>query len=340
MITSDSRFIDWSEHGGCLRKIDGLRLDALIENLDLAKPWADAAEFDAPGGGMAATVDIVLPMIDDPALFGEIVVAHVLSDLYAVGSTPVAGVNILGVPENIPVTDDALQEMLGAAAKCVREAGAVLLGGHSIENQQLFFGMTALGVSGRSPMGHTGAMVGDRIVLTKPLGTSVATLHWKVNKAPVEDFDDVVAGMRELNADAASLLMSAGVRACTDITGYGLAGHLHNLLVGSQVSARLNVSALPRYPSTDRIPPDNGGTRLLHANEDYVRGYCEFAVDADPTARLYIFDAQVSGGLIAAVPEEKLDRLQRAASDAGHPVWDVGVIADGPAGEVVLTAHA
>jgi selenide,water dikinase len=335
MIKSDARFIDWSEHGGCSRKIDGLRLDALIENLDLARPWADAAEVDALQGALAATVDIVLPMIDDPALFGEIVVVHVLSDLYAVGAKPIAGLNVLGVPEGIPVADESLQEMLGGAARRLRQAGATLLGGHSIENEQLFFGLTALGESAQAPMGHTGAHIGDRLVLTKPLGTSVATLHWKINNAAVDEFGDVVAGMRESNAAASEMLRAAHVQACTDVTGYGLAGHLHNLLVGSGVAAQVNLADLPRYRSTtDRVPTDGDGTRLLHANEDYVTGFCELPTAIDPAMRLYLFDAQVSGGLVAAVPEADLGTLRRAADGAGQPIWDIGVISDGRAGEI------
>lgn len=186
-------------------------------------------------------------------------------------------------------------------------------------------------------MGHAGAHIGDRLVLTKPLGTSVATLHWKINNAAVEDFGDVVAGMRESNATASDLLRAAQVQACTDVTGYGLAGHLHNLLVGSGVAARISLNDLPRYRSTtDRIPTDSEGTRLLHANEDYVTGYCELPTVMDPAMRLYLFDAQVSGGLVAAVPEADLDALQRAADDAGQSLWNIGVITDGRAGEIAV----
>jgi selenide,water dikinase len=335
-VTS-GRFIELATHGGCSRKVNAIRLEGLLEELELEQGWADAALIEIGGSTLATTVDIVLPMIDDPATFGEIVVAHVLSDLYATGATPVFGVNVLGAPEKL-VHDASIREMLTSAKRSLERAGAKLLGGHSIESKELFFGLSATGWLRETAFTHDGARVGDQLVLTKPLGTSIASWAWRKNRAPLTAHADVVAGMRELNATAGDLLAEAGAHACTDVSGFGLAGHLHNLLAASDVSARVFVDALPRYESTRHAATAGcTGSRLLHLNEDYVLGKVTWP-DGDPshTTKLYVYDAQVSGGLLAAVAEEAIGGLLSRAAEERTPMFVIGRFEAGDRGRMLF----
>jgi selenide, water dikinase len=325
-----TRFIDLAQHGGCSRKVDGLRLEQLLNPTQPGGVWLDAGCLVVSNTTFAATVDVVLPMIDDPALFGKIVVAHVLSDIYAAGAEPLFAMNILGLPGDGPSDDAPIREMLASAADMISSCGAVLLGGHSIENRELLFGLSAAGRVVDRPLSPRGANAGDVIVVTKPLGTGIATILWKDEKARIEDFRDVVDGMTSTNARAARLLSVAGATSCTDVTGYGLMGHLHNMLRASGRGAQIDVSSLPTYPSTERWVDDGvRGTRLLEANEDFVLGVIEMqdGEEISHRQRLLLFDAQVSGGLLATVPAANMDRLNIVAEELGQPYWSVGEVA-------------
>lgn len=336
---SRDRFIDLARHGGCSKKLNALRLGELLNGLGLEDPWADAPTITAGTEVLASTVDVVLPMIDDPGVFGEIVVAHVLSDLYAIGAQPLFAMNILGVPPDSPAADGPVREMLESAASRLRAAGAQLLGGHSIESDELFYGMAAIGRAPAHPRSQAGARPGDQLVITKPLGTSVATMAWRAHVGRGHEFRDVAEGMRALNRTASAVLSEIGATACTDVTGFGFAGHLHNLLRASGVAAIVGMGRLPRYASTVSAASSAEGTRLLDSNEDYVLASVEWqgTTTPDRDARLYVFDAQVSGGLLATVPEQRVADLQALAEANGQAMWVVGQIEPGPAGQVVFS---
>ncbi len=336
--TQPERFIDFSDHGGCSRKVNGIRLAELLAPLGLSQPWADAGTVDIAGMKIAASVDVVLPMINDPGLFGRIVVAHVLSDLYACSAEPLFALNVLALPPGNPVGDDAVREMLTEAAAMLGDSGVALLGGHTIENDQLMFGLAAAGRTVGAGLSPKGARSGDALVLTKPLGTSIASMLWQTRSYEISAFQDVVDGMLTTNACAAQLLRRVRARACTDVTGFGFLGHLHNLLVASGVAARVNVGDVPRYPSTVAVAGElEGGTRLLDFNEDFVMGAVHWTnAHNAPTTRAYLYDAQVSGGLLAAVPTERLNDLAAEAAVLGQAFWVVGEVRDGPAGHIQL----
>jgi selenide,water dikinase len=335
------RFIDLAIHGGCSRKVGGIRLEELLKPLGGDGLWADAGLVEIDGLQLASTVDVVLPMIDDPTLFGQIVIAHVLSDIYAASAEPLFAVNVLGLPAGSPANDEPVREMLASAASALRACGAVLLGGHSIEHAELLYGLAATGRVVGAPLSPAGAQVGDVLVLTKPLGTSVATTVWKDDRAAITEFSDVVEGMTRTNSAAAELMRRAKARACTDVTGFGFLGHLHNLLRGSGVAARVDCRAVPRYESTIRwAATKERGTRLLEANEDFVFAHVhiENSTAGEETGRLFLYDAQVSGGLLGAVPPQSLALLARAAEELEQPYWQVGVIQEGVAGDIVLSS--
>jgi selenide, water dikinase len=336
------RFIDLAIHGGCSRKLDGIRLEELLKPLGGDGIWPDAGLVEIDGLQFVSTVDVVLPMIDDPTLFGQIVIAHALSDVYAASAEPLFAVNVLGLPAGAPGHDDPVREMLASAASALRACGAVLLGGHSIEHAELLYGLAATGRVVGTPLSPAGAQVGDVLVLTKPLGTSVATAVWKDDRAAITEFSDVVTGMTQTNRAAAELMRRAQARACTDVTGFGFLGHLHNLLRGSGVAARVDRDAIPRYESTIRwAATKENGTRLLEANEDFVFAHVHYDGSAarDGADRLFLYDAQVSGGLLGAIPSERSALLATAAEELEQPYWQVGVIQEGAAGDIILSSR-
>jgi selenide,water dikinase len=338
-----NRFIDLAQHGGCSRKVDGLRLEQLLNPTQPAGVWLDAGSVVVSNTTFTATVDVVLPMIDDPALFGKIVVAHVLSDIYAAGAEPIFAMNILGLPGDGPSDDPPIREMLASAADMISSCGAMLLGGHSIENRELLFGLSATGKVVDRSLSPRGANPGDVVVVTKPLGTGIATILWKDNKARIQDFEDVVDGMTNTNERAARVLSAAGATSCTDVTGYGLMGHLHNMLRASKRGAEIDVSALPAYLSIEEWIDDQvRGTRLLEANEDFVLGVIEMqdGNEISHLQRLLLFDAQVSGGLLATIPPGNMDRLNTVANELNQRYWEVGVITAPHTGRIRLRGLA
>jgi selenium donor protein len=337
-MSTTARFIDWADHSGCSQKVDGLRLESLLEGLPITEPWADAATFSTDGAVFAGSTDVVLPMINDPGLFGEIVVAHVLSDLYAIGAEPVAGLNLLAVPEYAWVDSEMLREMLSRAARKLQSENGALLGGHTIENEQLLYGLAVVGRVGQHSLGLGGCEVGDHLMLTKPLGTSIATAAWKYGGADISSHQDVVDGQLQTNRLASKLLVSFRANACTDVTGYGFAGHLHNLLRVSGVAARVRLLDLPKYASTEAVAGSiDRGSRLLEGNEDFLLGQIEWPTSAPSAAmRAYVLDSQVSGGLLAAVPSHRVTPLLAQAREEGQVMWDVGVVTPGSAGAITF----
>ena len=335
--TGTARFIDFALHGGCSRKVGGLRLAELLRPLGIAEPWDDAETFDTGDTRLASSIDVVLPMIDDPALFGRIVVNHVLSDLYAVGARPLFGLNFIGIPPGSPAGDARIREMLASGQSALRDARVALTGGHSIESDELYYGMAVVGDVDGGGLFTGVPEHGDLVVLTKPLGTSVATVSWKTEGRAISDFQDVVDGMLTSNAKASSALAAAGAHACTDVTGFGLAGHLSNLLRRGGVGADVYLDELPVYESTLAVAAKSRGTRLLEANEDLLLGKVD-----DPesvlslSTRLYLYDAQVSGGLLAAVRPSDEEALRREAKLLKQEMWIVGKVREGRSGHLRL----
>lgn len=347
--TRSGRFIDFAHHGGCSQKLEPTRLRALLQPLALASPgagsWPDAGITVVGDQTFASSVDVVLPMIDDSELFGRIVATHVLSDLYATGVRPVHALNILSVPDGLfgaegsstKQIDAEIQRMLVAANEVVTEAGAIPVGGHTLSFDVLFFGMAATGIAvgGRTIGNHTG-QPGDRLLLTKPVGTSVATKAWKVSDAAPRAFQDVLNGMLLSNRAASEAMLRLDRCACTDVTGFGFFGHLHNLLEASEVGARVQVADIPVYPSAlEAVDPDSA-TRILGANREFAEPHLENGEILSVEDRLLFMDAQVSGGLLVSLPPGDVDAFQAMLGEMGEEAWDVGQITDGSPGEITL----
>lgn len=298
----------------------------------------DAAVFQvAPDRAIVATVDFFTPIVDDPYDFGRIAAANAFSDVYAMGGTPLFALNLVGWPrEKLPL--ELLGEVLRGGADVAREAGAFLLGGHSVDDPEPKYGMVAIGdVHPARIVTNAGARPGDALVLTKPIGTGVLTTALKRSLIDAAALAPVVAVMTTLNAGAGRAAVEAQVHAGTDITGFGLLGHLSSLLEASGVAAEITSADVPIFPRARDLAAKGavpgGTTRNLEA----VAGRVRFADSVASTDRVLLADAQTSGGLLLAVPESRLDPLVVALHRERTPVAAlIGRVVAGEPGTIVV----
>lgn len=291
-----------------------------------------------PDRALVATTDFFTPIVDDAEAWGAIAAANALSDLYAMGAVPTVALSLVGWPrERLPF--ELLGEVLRGAAAIATEAGCPIVGGHSIDSAEPFFGLVAIGEAdpGRL-LTLGGAQPGDTLVLTKPLGTGVvATAHKReLVAADGPELAAAIASMRALNAAASRAALAHGVRAATDVSGFGLLGHLHNLLRGSGAAAELEAAALPLLPGARELAAGGvipGGTKR---NLEAAREFAEWGSLVDEPTRWLTVDAQTSGGLLLAVPAPEVDGLLRALRAGGGTAAVIGRVTAGPAGHVVV----
>jgi selenide,water dikinase len=295
----------------------------------------DAAVFQiSPDRALVSTVDFFTPIVDDPAAWGAIAVANALSDIYAMGATPLFGLNLVGWPrEQLPF--EVLGEVLRGAAEVTRRAGCLVLGGHSIDSVEPTFGMAVIGeVHPDRMLTNAGACVGDRLVLTKPLGTGILATALKRDALLETGMAEAIRSMTALNDGAARAALKVGVSAATDVTGFGLLGHLMNLLEASKVAAEIALEAIPILPHARNLAARGiipGGTqRNLEAVPDV-----EWTADLTTADRYLCVDAQTSGGLLLAVPPENEPALLAALREEHTPAAAViGRVVAGNPGKI------
>jgi selenide, water dikinase len=276
----------------------------------------DAAVYRLTDGlALVLTVDFFTPIVDDPRAFGQIAAANSLSDVYAMGGRPIAMLSIVGFPrDKLPMT--VLGEVLRGGAEKAREAGVSVVGGHSVDDAEPKVGYAVVGLvhPGRV-WRNVGARPGDGLVLTKPLGTGIISTAIKQGKAPERAMTAAVRTMATLNRSAAEAAAKVPVHAVTDVTGFGLLGHLQEMTHGSKVRARLHADRIPLLPDVVELAEAGlvpGGTRRnLHAAAETVR----WDPGISEALRCVIGDAQTSGGLLVATPDAA--GLLRALAAAG-----------------------
>ncbi len=290
----------------------------------------DAGVFRlSPDVALVQTVDFFTPMVDAPYAFGQIAVANAVSDLYAMGARPLTGLNIVGFPVG-DVPTEILSEILRGGADKATEAGVVVLGGHTVDDAEPKFGMAVTGLvhPGRV-VTNSGGKPGDRLVLTKPLGVGIISTALKRDLAPADLVARAIATMAELNRAASEAMVEIGVHAATDVTGFGLLGHLLEMMRGSGTGARIEASRVPVFPEAvdlarqDVIP---GGTRQ---NLSHVQPVLVPAPELDPGLLAVLADAQTSGGLLMAVPPGRLEALLSALSSRGVTGHAIGELTEG-----------
>ena len=289
---------------------------------------ADDAGVYAWAGGPALvqTVDFFAPVVDDPYVYGQIAAANALSDVYAMGGEPRTALAIAGWPKDGPEPGVFSRIIRGGFDK-LREAGVALLGGHTVADHEIKFGYAITGeVDPRRMWRNAGARIGDTLILTKPLGTGIIATAMKFQRAAGEYSDAAIASMVRLNRDAASAarrLPEGAVSACTDITGFGLAGHASEMADASGVTIAIDSSVLPVLPGAAELAAANlsGGART---NQDYFASRVRIASSVPAPLRLMVFDPQTSGGLLLAVQPASVDRLLAALDQTGVLARQIG----------------
>lgn len=302
-----------------LRHVPGIRDPNVLVD---AASRDDAAVYRiAPDRALVVTVDFFTPIVDDPAAWGAIAAANALSDVYAMGGKPLFALNLVGWPrEKLPMS--MLGEVLRGAQEVVDRAGCLILGGHSVDDPEPKFGMVVVGeVHPDRMLTNTGARPGDLLVLTKPLGIGILATALKKGILDEGEMGPAIEVMTALNDVAARAAVAHGATAATDVTGFGLIGHLRNIVDGSGVGARIDVTRLPLLPGATELAAQGsvpGGSRR---NLETIP--VEFGEDVSSMERLLCADAQTSGGLLIAIPEERVRGLIADLRAAGTPAYRV-----------------
>ena len=298
----------------------------------------DAAVYRlADGRALVVTLDFFTPIVDDPYDFGRIAAANALSDVYAMGGRPLFALNLLSFPRSL-LPEGLAEEIVRGGADKAREAGVPVVGGHSIDDAEPKYGMVAVGeVDPGKMLSIDRARPGDDLVLTKPLGSGIVATAVKAGACPDEVLAEAVATMARLNRGAAEAALAAGARAATDVTGYGLIGHLGNMARASGVSAHISATSVPLLPGVRALAEAGhvpGGTRR---NRDDSADAVRYEADVDETGRTLLADAQTSGGLLISCPRDRTPTLLSELEARGEQAHQVGEMRDGPAGRIVVS---
>jgi selenide,water dikinase len=266
---------------------------------------------------LVQTIDFFPPVVDDPFVYGQIAAANALSDVYAMGGTPRTALNLVGYPDD-KLSLDWLGEILRGGAERCQASGTVIVGGHTVRDAEIKFGLAVTGlVHPQKIFTNAGARPGDKLVLTKALGTGFVTTALKANACPEDVFAAACASMVQLNDIGRDVMIEFGAHAATDITGFGLAGHALEMAEGSGVTLVFQVSQLPIFPGAEALARKPYLTRASVTNLDYVASGLGVEGRPDPHCLEFLYDPQTSGGLLISVPAEKAEALVVTARERG-----------------------
>lgn len=293
-----------------------------FENADDAGVYKISAEL-----ALVQTVDFFTPIVDDPYLFGQIAAVNALSDVYAMGGRPVSALAIVCFPEKGDL--DVLERILAGGLSKMQEAGCVVLGGHSIRDEEIKFGYAVTGaVHPERVFANNGARAGDRLLLTKALGTGVISTAIKRQKAEPAWVDASIASMTTLNRAAAEVITQSGlaVHTMTDVTGFGLIGHARELAKASNVALRITAARVPLLPGALECVRAGFVPGGLQANREFAECMVEYAPSVSEERKTMLYDPQTAGGLLISVAAPDATRLARALNDAGVPAVEIGEV--------------
>lgn len=283
------------------------------------------------------TVDFFTPITDDPFEFGLIAAANSLSDVYAMGGKPLVAMNVVGFPAGI--ARDVLPDVLKGGYAKAAEAGCLIVGGHTVDDPEPKYGLSVVGVvEPGKQVTNAGARPGDSLVLTKPLGTGIIATACKQGKSSPETLKIAVETMATLNKAAAEAMVAVGVNACTDVTGFGLMGHLRSMVIASKVSAQVRFGQVPLLPGAWDLLQEGVAPGGTHRNLDAVRESVQWHPELTNEQKLMLCDAQTSGGLLISVPGERLDMMLSELEAAGVGTRSViGEIIEGNPGQIKVS---
>jgi selenide,water dikinase len=292
----------------------------------------DAAVFQvAPDRALVATVDFFTPIVDDAHAFGRVAATNALSDLYAMGARPLFGLNLVAWPRSAEMLA-LLGQTLRGGADVAREAGLLILGGHSIDDAEPKYGLVAVGeVHPARVLKNRGARPGDRLVLTKPIGTGILATALKQDLLDERGMEEAIGWMTTLNVGAmeAALALGPAVHACTDVSGFGLLGHLRNMLEGGGVAARVRADAVPLLGGARDLASRGAVPGGTVRNREAATAWTTWPAGMPEAIQTLLCDAQTSGGLLLAVSAAEEAALRRELARRGVTGWTVGEIVAG-----------
>lgn len=282
------------------------------------------------------TVDFFTPVVDDPYLFGQIAAANALSDVYAMGGKPLTVLNLVAFPTG-KLDLSILARILEGGASKIQEAGAVLVGGHSIQDDEPKYGLSVTGVIHPDKViANSGAKPGDYLVLTKPIGVGIVSTAIKRGLVSDEIIDQAIQVMASLNAGSSEVMQEVGVNACTDISGFGLLGHAMEMAKGSGVGLKIRFERIPLLTGTKEFTAQGaicGGSR---ANLNFLAPDTDFASNISEIEQLIMADAITSGGLLISVPGDRLDDLIQRLKEKDIQGAVIGNVIAEPKGRIIV----
>ncbi|MCM2324372.1 MAG: selenide, water dikinase SelD [Oligoflexia bacterium] len=331
------------QKGGCAAKVAAKELRKILEQVRFPAPHAallvDGSHFDdaaiyevTPEVALVQTIDFFTPMVDDPRTFGRVAACNALSDVYAMGGKPVTAMAVLAFPL-VTFENDVVAAILQGASDMIGEAGANFVGGHSIDDDTLKFGLSVTGfVHPRRVWSNQGARAGDRLILTKPLGTGTLTAALKFSDVGEAGIADAIDSMTTLNnvCDYLSPELADGVHAATDITGFGLSGHSWQMARASGKSFRFESARLPAFAQARKFLEEEFLTKAHRTNREYTEGHLDDTA-LEPWQKLLIHDPQTSGGLLLSVAPERAEAVLAALRPRFSHAELVGEVSEGEA---------
>ena len=278
------------------------------------------------------TVDFFPPVVDDPYVYGAVAAANSMSDVFAMGGEVLFALNIAAWPENLPL--DILSSVFEGGADKLGEANAVIAGGHTVTDDEPKYGLVVTGtVHPERAITKSGAKPGDRIFITKPIGTGVITTANKQSACDPSDLNAAIDSMMKLNMQAARLSQSTGINSCTDITGYGVIGHAMEMAQKSDVQIVLDASAIPLLPGAERYAGEGRLPGGAERNREFYSSDASGGLEIDGQVPKVIvdllFDPETSGGLLITASDMRAEALRTAFMATGSPIWEIGRVAAG-----------
>ncbi len=283
------------------------------------------------------TIDYFTPIVDDPYTFGQIAVANALSDVYAMGGKPLTAMNVVCFPTK-SLDISVLKDILRGGVDKMLEAGVALVGGHSIDDAELKYGLSVTGtIHPKRLITNSGVKAGDKLILTKPLGTGIISTALKARRVDEETIAKITKCMVTLNNKASELMQEVGVHACTDITGFGLLGHTCQLAQNSQVGIKIYSASLPLFPEASQFAKQGLYPGGLHRNREFYSTAVKISTEVPSHVQDIMFDPQTSGGLLISLAAGKAGRLLEKLRQAG--VEDAAIIGEAatkPRGKIIV----
>ena len=340
------RLTQWASCAGCAAKMDAGRLADILQhlprstdpNLLVGPETSDDAGVYRLADNLALlnTVDFFPPIVDDPYAYGQIAAANALSDIYAMGGRPITALNLVAFPRE-GLALEVLHEILRGGADKLEEAGVALVGGHTVADQEVKYGMAITGlVDPARLIRNSGAQPGDRLILTKPIGVGIITTALKQERAEAALVERAATVMRQLNRAAAETMLQHDAHACTDITGYGLLGHALEMARASGMQLRIEHQKVPHFPEALKLCASGIRPHGLLSNRSAFSESVRFDDAVPEVWRELLFDPQTSGGLLIALPEAEGLHLLQQLHESGIEASPIGRVTERGTGEIFV----